>query len=175
MLSDQVDFLRTLERPGRSVEVCLDQPGPSPALPWTFQGRGDLGRRMSHAFDRAFAAGSARVLILGTEAPTLPRSLVEESPARVANGAAASIVPALGGGYVAIALAERAPHLFDRIPWGTSEVLATTWARATSKKMRLDLTGTWGDVDEASDLKRLAVECEADPARAPRTAAVLNR
>jgi hypothetical protein len=40
---------------------------------------------------------------------------------------------------------------------------------------RLELTGTWGDVDEVSDLTRVRDESRVDPDRAPRTAAILGR
>jgi rSAM/selenodomain-associated transferase 1 len=175
MLADQIDFLRSLVRPERAIEVCLDGAAEVSDLPWTLQGPGDLGHRLTRAFERSFAAGYAPVLVLGADAPTLPRSLLEECFERLAAGATATLVPALDGGYVAIALSGLAPHLFDRIPWGGSQVLETTWARAVAAGTRIELTGTWGDVDAVSDLARLRDECRADPGRAPRTAAILGR
>jgi len=175
MLADQIDFLRSLVRPDRAIEICLDGAAEVSDLPWTLQGPGDLGHRLTRAFERSFAAGYAPVLVLGADAPTLPRSLLEECFERLAAGATATLVPALDGGYVAIALSGLAPHLFDRIPWGGSQVLETTWARAVAAGTRIELTGTWGDVDAVSDLARLRDECRADPGRAPRTAAILGR
>lgn len=175
MLADQIDFLRSLVRPDRAIEICLDGAAEVSDLPWTLQGPGDLGHRLTRAFERSFAAGYAPVLVLGADAPTLPRSLLQECFDRLAAGATAAIVPALDGGYVAIALSGIAHHLFDRIPWGSSQVLAATWARAVAAGTRLELTGTWGDVDEVSDLTRVRDECRVDPDRAPRTAAILGR
>ena len=175
MLFDQVDFLRSLETPARSIEVCLDASAHLPGVTYSLQGAGDLGDRLGRAFDRAFARGCSRVAVLGGDAPTLPRALVEDALGHLAAGAPASLVPAVDGGYVAIALARPAPHLFDRIPWGRREVLEATWTRAAERGTPLALTAPWADVDTPADLVRLRRECAADPARAPRTAVLLER
>ena len=43
------------------------------------QGAGDLGERMSRAFEEAFAAGRARVALVGTDCPDLDAATVERA------------------------------------------------------------------------------------------------
>ena len=161
MLSDQIDFVRSL---GRSAELCLDEPWPDApgGLETTLQGDGDLGRRML----RALARGPGPTAILGADAPTLPRSLVEEAFLRLRDGAEVAITPAQDGGYVLIATTTPLPELFREIPWGSERVLAVTRERARASGIALAETDGWYDVDRIDDLPRLPSETE----RAPRTA-----
>ncbi len=165
MLADQVLFLAALSNAGRSCEVCLDAQ----------QGDGDLGERMHRALLRAFADGAQRAAILGADAPTLPRALVENAFARLAGGADAVIVPAHDGGYVLVGSSHPVPALFSGVPWGTPLVVDATRRLARENGLVLAETPPWFDVDVGSDLPRLARELAADPSRAPATAAVLAR
>jgi rSAM/selenodomain-associated transferase 1 len=165
MLADQILFLKTLESEGRSCEVCLD----------TQQGDGDLGARMHRAFLRSFAAGVTAAAILGGDAPTLPKALVEEAFAHLARGADAVVIPAADGGYVLIGASRPVPALFAHVPWGTPSVLETTRRLAREAGHVLAETAPWSDVDVENDLPRLAGELAADPNRAPATAAFIGR
>jgi len=165
MLADQTLFLEALAGEGRSCEVRLDAE----------QGDGDLGARMQRALDGAFASGAAAAAILGADAPTLPRTLVEDAFALLAHGADAVVIPAIDGGYVLVGASHPVPALFDRIPWGTSLVRDATRRAAHEAGLVLAETAPWSDVDVESDLHRLARELAADPLRAPRTASVLTR
>ena len=171
MLNDQILFLSALRSVEREVEVCLDRPFADAALPVTLQGEGDLGARMARALGRAFDAGAEAAAILGADAPTLPRRLVEEALTLVRTGADAAIVPALDGGYVLVAARHPVPAIFRDIPWGTPSVVTATRRRAAEKGLVLAETEAWPDVDVAGDLPRLAAELASDPSRAPATAA----
>src|SRR6185436_16599816 len=83
MLTDQTRFLKTLSGATRSCEICLDAQ----------QGEGDLGARMHRALLRAFAEGAALAAIVGADAPTVPRALVEEAVGALRRGADAAIIP----------------------------------------------------------------------------------
>jgi len=165
MLQDQTLFIKTLSSSRRSCKVCLD----------TQQGDGDLGARMNRALLRAFAAGAAAAAILGADAPTLPRALVDEAFALLARGADAVVIPAHDGGYVLVGASRPVPALFDGIPWGTPSVLEATRRRADEAGLALAETASWPDVDVEGDLPRLAGELAADPSRAPATALVMAR
>jgi rSAM/selenodomain-associated transferase 1 len=138
---------------------------------WTLapQGEGDLGARMGRAVERLFAEGSGRALLMGADAPTLPPALLELLLAALRDGADAAVIPALDGGYCAIAFARPLPALLDGIPWSTPEVLAATRARAVAEGLRLDLLQAWHDVDEAADLDllRLTLAGGAPPGGSP--------
>jgi len=183
MLHDQLVFVNGLLGPGRSCELCLDRVGEPrgelaramAGMSRTLQGEGDLGARLHRALTRAFDDGAARVAVLGSDAPTLPRSLVEDALTRLRGGADAVVIPALDGGYVLVGASHPVPALFAGVPWGTSSVLDVTRRIAVASGLVLALTAPWPDVDVASDLARLRADLAADPARAPETAVVLTR
>jgi rSAM/selenodomain-associated transferase 1 len=163
MLSDQTRFLETLAASGRSCETCLD----------TQQGEGDLGARMDRALRRALASGAKAAAILGSDAPTLPRSVVDDAFERLAQGADAVIIPAHDGGYVLVGASRPVPALFAGVPWGTPFVQETTRRLAREAGLALAETAPWSDVDVEGDVRRLARELAADPSRAPATATLL--
>ena len=119
-------------------------------------------------------AGARRALILGADAPTVPRRLVEEAFFRLTSGADAVIVPAHDGGYVLVGASSPVPRLFEGVAWGTPLVAETTRNLARDTGYILAETAPWPDVDVASDLARLADEVAADPERAPATEAFLT-
>ena len=165
MLRDQIDFLAALSGASRTSEVCLDDR----------QGAGDLGERMHRALGRAFDEGAERAAIVGSDAPTLPRFLIEEAFARLGAGADAVIVLAEDGGYVLVGGSHSVPELFRDVPWGTREVANTTRRLAREAGLVLAETAPWFDVDVEGDLARLARELAEDSSRAPATASVLRR
>src|SRR5262245_17522404 len=80
MLEDQIRFVLSLEGNARGAELCVDGPfADGLGLRCSLQGDGDLGLRMDRALLRAFSEGCARAAIVGADAPTLPRLLVEEA------------------------------------------------------------------------------------------------
>jgi rSAM/selenodomain-associated transferase 1 len=181
MLLDQIRLLLAMAGPARTIEVRFEAPFlPVGALGEALtgartapQGDGDLGSRMARAIEDAVRDGADRIAIVGGDAPTLPRRLVEEALARVARGAVAAVVPAPDGGYVAVATDGVRPALFLGIPWGTATVLERSRAAANAAGFGLEETAPWGDLDLAADLPRVAAEAGADPERAPATAAFL--
>lgn len=133
------------------------------------QAEGDLGARMGHAVAQMFASGAAPVLLLGTDAPTLPPALLELLLAALRDGADAACIPALDGGYCAIAFARPLPALLEDMPWSTPGLLDATRARAASEGLRLDVLQAWHDVDEAADLDllRMTLNGAAPPGCSP--------
>lgn len=126
------------------------------------QAEGDLGQRMGAAFVTLFADGAKAALLLGTDAPTLPPALLELCLAAIHAGADACVVPALDGGYCAIALARPLPALMRDMPWSTPGLLGATRARAVAEGLRLDVLQTWHDVDDAEDLERLRLTLDGE-------------
>jgi len=128
-----------------------------PLVASALQCPGDLGARLEDAFRRSFDDGAERVLVLGSDAPTLPESnlhdafdFLEEAP--VVLG------PALDGGYYLVALRRdawpAAASLFRDIPWSTSGVLRATGEHAAAAGLELRLLPAWYDIDRAEDLAR---------------------
>jgi len=182
-LEDQIRFVRSLAASGREVELSTDESwvpegklaAAAGEMARTEQGPGDLGERLCRAFVRSRASGAERTAIVGADSPTLPSAHVEEAYRRLAAGAPAVVSPADDGGYVLIAMADPSPALFDDVPWGGSEVMATTRRRAEAEGIALAEIAPWYDIDELESLRRLVRELEtpAGLLRAPATARAL--
>jgi uncharacterized protein len=118
------------------------------------QGAGDLGARMQRQFERAFAQGAARVIVIGTDAPALDAAMLRRAADALAADDAV-FVPAADGGYALIGLRRVLPLLFDAMPWSTSAVMATTRERLSQAAVRHTELPLVHDIDEPADLVHL--------------------
>ena len=148
----------------------------APGAALVAQPGGDLGDRLAHAFAAGFALGARRVLLVGSDSPTLPESLLEACLAATAESTV-SLVDADDGGFVAMAAprtaAERLPAVFRGVEWSTERTGAQVAAGARAAGLAVRSAGAWYDVDDGAGLERLAGDLARDPGRAPRTAAAL--
>ena len=80
------------------------------------QGDGDLGDRLSTATADLLAAGHAGAVLVNSDGPTLPRSILRAAVDAVRSGDNVVLSPALDGGYTLIGLAEAAPGGLRRHP-----------------------------------------------------------
>jgi len=122
-----------------------------PALPARAQPAGDLGARMSTAFAAAFAAGCARVAIIGTDCPGLHADHLAQAFALL-EAHDVVLGPAADGGYYLLGLRQPQPALFRHQQWSTASVLADTLAAAARLGLRVALLPELHDVDNAADL-----------------------
>jgi hypothetical protein len=111
---------------------------------------GDLGRRMAAFFVRQLQAGADRVVLLGTDSPTVPLAFVERAFAELEQ-ADVVLGPATDGGYYLIGCGRRLPPVFADIAWGSRHVLGKTVARLADPGWRLALLPPWYDVDTLDD------------------------
>jgi uncharacterized protein len=126
--------------------ICLlEQPG---------QGLRDA---LAHAFAWHFAEGFERVVLIGSDSPTLPREPIQQA-CDALQAYDVSIGPSSDGGYYLLGLREPCPGLFEAIDWSTPRVYAQTWARACLLGLRSHAVPAWYDVDEPADLERLHAE-----------------
>jgi rSAM/selenodomain-associated transferase 1 len=137
--------------------------------PWRreAQGSGDLGSRLTAAFEAERSRGASAVLAVGSDHPALPRRSLEELFDAVERGEDVALIPAQDGGYCAIALAPRAATsaIFRDIPWSSDRTLAVTVARAREEGLRAALLAAAYDVDRPEDLQTLARDlARRDPA-----------
>lgn len=121
------------------------------------QAEGDLGRRLSEAFDTEFRDGAFACAAVGSDHPSLPSSRLSELFAALRDGFQAAVVPAEDGGYCAIGLrADVSPAaIFTGIAWSTAEVLRQTLRRLDDSGLRYRLLEPGYDVDRPEDLARL--------------------
>ncbi|MBI2190448.1 MAG: TIGR04282 family arsenosugar biosynthesis glycosyltransferase [Planctomycetes bacterium] len=124
------------------------------------QAGGDLGDRLLAAFERAFAEGCRRVLILGTDTPTLPASMMDRAFESL-RSADLVLGPSTDGGYYLIGLRRPVPALFQDIPWGTEKVLERTLDVVARESLSFHLLPPWYDVDTPEQLDFLLTHLRA--------------
>lgn len=119
----------------------------------------DIGPRMASAFAKAFDLGYERVVLTGTDLPTLPASHLEES-FRLLETVDLVLGPSTDGGYYLIGIKRFVPEIFQNVEWSTSQVLAQTLGIAKSARLSVGLLNSWYDVDTPEDLDRLVKDLE---------------
>ena len=150
--SSALAFFKIMEE--RQAVRLLDQEGD------------DLGARMHGVFEKLFAGGYGRVIIVGTDVPSLPLSAYQEAIELLSRHDLV-LGPAVDGGYYLIGLKKSAAALFDDIPWSTDRVLALTMERAAGLGLIVGQLPEWRDVDTIEDLKTL-IEASRLDARKPK-------
>lgn len=143
-----------------------------PHLIYTPQGNGDLGLRMHKAFDRAFKAGSRRVIIVGSDCPELSAGIVEMGLGLLGEHDLV-LGPAADGGYYLIGLRRSRQWLFDDIEWGGTAVLADTMMRAKKKGLTVALLEELNDLDRPDDLARRTNRCTPLRAMQPQVSIII--
>ena len=126
---------------------------------------GNLGDKLSDAFARSFADGAQRVLILGSDVPTLPDSVLSAALDDVRESDVV-IGPALDGGYYLVGLNAqawpRAQTLFQDIMWSTDSVLRTTAKKTAAAELELRMLPGWYDVDTIEELRQAVLDAHAE-------------
>lgn len=120
------------------------------------QSGSDLGERLWNAC-REILQESSRVVLIGSDTPTLPLAYIREALAKLCDFPV-TIGPSEDGGYYLLGLSQPKPELFEGVQWGTSRVCEQTLAKL--KEEEYFLLPHWYDVDESSDLARLKRELQ---------------
>jgi len=94
------------------------------------QGDGDLGERMARAIATHVPRGP--VVIIGSDAPTLPRAHLHQALDELMAHDVV-IGPSDDGGYYLIGARVPVPELFVDVHWSTAEVLPTTLQRLAGR------------------------------------------
>ncbi len=135
------------------------------------QPEGDLGDRLTAAFDDGLSSYE-RVVVIGSDAPTLPVGLVA-SAFDALEDADLMLGPSRDGGYYAIGASGGRVPSFDGVRWSTPKAFGDTEKANPSAK--LAVTSPWYDIDEPRDLELLRTHLSLDPLSAPATAERLAR
>jgi rSAM/selenodomain-associated transferase 1 len=139
--------------PEHEGEIRSLTPFPAVFLP---QRGATLGDRMDAGMRDLFGLGFDAVALIGSDLPTLPSVHVSAALDILARRPDALVLgPAEDGGYYLIGVTRSHPQLFERIPWGTSQVLERTCEAAEELGIAVERISPWYDVDSASDLRRL--------------------
>lgn len=132
-----------------------------------------LGARMQHAFVTSFAAGYERLVIIGTDHPTLPTAFIEQAFAALAEPLSICLGPSEDGGYYLLGMNDFYPVLFAGMTYSHPGVFEDTLARAGSTAARVTILPRWYDVDTPKALRRLAADLDDEAPPAPRTRRVM--
>ena len=117
------------------------------------QSQGDLGQRMQAAFEMMFAEGCDACCIIGSDAPDLPLSYIQEAYQLLAAQKTDAVFgPSRDGGYYLLGLRQVWPKLFANISWSSSEVLEQSLAAAMDSGLSTVLLPEWQDIDTIEDL-----------------------
>ena len=172
-----LDTIDMLERTGCEFRIFCHPPEAvaevslwlraSPVVP---QEGDDLGARMENAFRRVFSEGWSRAVLIGSDIPDLPESVIPEAFTLIMKHKVV-LGPAADGGYYLIGFDREAflPAPFSGISWSTADVFARTRDVLQAAGLRVPLLREWRDVDSFDDLQALAARSGHSPFRSSRT------
>jgi rSAM/selenodomain-associated transferase 1 len=171
-----VDVLGWGDEAGDALLVCPT--GPFDLLPPTRGNRmmvpqvaGSLGDRIAAAVDTGFAAGASRVVIIGSDCPSLPAWLLERAFSGL-DDAASTVIPAFDGGWIALGVDRPLGAVLAGVTWSSESTLSETVVALRAAGRPALMLPPWYDLDEPADLDRLSEDASA-ARRAPETWAAL--
>jgi rSAM/selenodomain-associated transferase 1 len=128
----------------------------------------NFGDCLFTAIQAMFDRGHNAAVVLNSDSPTLPTSLLAETARLLAClGDCAVLGPSRDGGYYLLGM--KAPHrrLFEGVAWSTERVAAQTRARAAEIGLPMHILPEWYDVDDAQSLQLLRAELDGTVAIDP--------
>jgi rSAM/selenodomain-associated transferase 1 len=116
----------------------------------------DIGEKMENAFVQSFSMGAEKVVLIGSDIPDLPGSLIDRAFSSLDEGDAV-LGPASDGGYYLIGFKAFSflPAVFHGIPWSTPFVYRGTIEVFHRSRSRVRTLPQWNDVDTLDDLRAL--------------------
>jgi rSAM/selenodomain-associated transferase 2/rSAM/selenodomain-associated transferase 1 len=114
----------------------------------------DLGERMKQTFDSMFQMGYESCVLMGSDFPDLPGSVVTDAFAGLKSSEAV-IAPAADGGYYLIGFQRLhfCESVFQNVVWSTDRVFQQTMDIFKQEKIRVKTLRKWWDVDDFDELK----------------------
>ena len=130
------------------------------------QAEGDLGDRMQRFFVQRFAAGAERVILIGSDSPTLPGEYLQEA-FRLLDEHPVVLGPTDDGGYYLVGLRNLVPPIFQRVTWSSANVWDQTVDHLRDCDTPFAVLPAWYDVDDVHDLRRLHSELQESESTDP--------
>jgi hypothetical protein len=111
----------------------------------------DLGARMLASLRSSITSGAEKVILIGTDIPSLPKSHITSAIVRLEDS---DIVlgPTMDGGFYLIGTRITLPEIFPDVAWSTNKVFEQTAAGVRSNSLSLSLIPPWSDIDTPEDL-----------------------
>lgn len=164
LVEDTLDHFGSIGRPKLNKLLLLSEPLEAPGdlnIPegWTttLQAPGGLGDKLGNLFQSSFQQGVRRLVVLGSDSPTVPRDAIHEAFDDLEHHKVV-IGPAEDGGYYLLGCSEWIPELFQNIDWGTRAVLEQTMNTVRAKELPVSTLIPWYDIDRSEDLQKLRQE-----------------
>lgn len=141
--------------------------------------RGDsLGERELNVFLDLQQQGVRSIVLIGSDIPTLPLTHIQAAFTFLRDPHCDVVLnPTDDGGYCLVGMREPHRPIFEKIAWSTATVLSDTLTQAKRHQLTVKLLPPWHDVDDVSDVYRLAAELSQshEASETPRTRALLSR
>ena len=119
----------------------------------------NFGDCLASALAQLLRRGHAGAVVLNSDSPTLPTSLLVETAATLSlPGDRIVLGPADDGGYYLLGVKAMHPRLFQDIAWSTEQVAQQTLERAAELGLPAHILPTWYDVDDVRALGILQAE-----------------
>lgn len=123
----------------------------------------NLGERLYNGFKKSAERGYSSALALASDIPDLPLSILKDAVYKLETNEAI-LGPSPDGGYYLIGLQAQvvSTQLFQDINWSTETVYDETVEIIHKLNLTYSPLEKWDDVDEVSDLTRLAESIDPD-------------
>jgi rSAM/selenodomain-associated transferase 1 len=140
---------------GDSLRELLAEVGSFEYVP---QPETDLGGRMEALMQWGFAQGAERVVLIGSDSPSLPSDYIDRGLDLLRENEVV-LGPSTDGGYCLVGRRRGESRIFAEVAWSTGSVLEQTLERMG--KQTLGLLPPWYDVDTPPEAGFLKVHLEA--------------
>lgn len=138
------------------------------------QCEGDLGAKILDCFAQLRARGFENVVIIGSDAPDLPLTRLQESFAQLDTSEVVIGESCDGGFYLLGASTWLPDNVFEDIVWSSDQVFARLLLNIKTR-FSLSSLPNWRDVDDAEDLLELRRRLFELGTRAPHTREFLEK
>ncbi len=118
---------------------------------------GDLGEKLRHCLEELLSEGFRRAIVMGSDSPTLPIERIGDANSALVS-ADVVLGPSEDGGFYLIGARATDPRMLDGVTWSDDETRAQTVQAVKAVGLSVAELAEWYDVDEPSDLDRLALD-----------------
>jgi rSAM/selenodomain-associated transferase 1 len=147
-----VSKLETSKEIWYAWDITDDDIWSEPVFSKKVQIEGDLGEKMKDAFRRSFESGDEKVVLIGSDCPTLNSKILNQAFFEL-NTNDVVFGPSEDGGYYLIGMNSYKPEVLEDIEWSTVRVMEQTERKAQENRIKLKKLETLNDIDNEKDWK----------------------
>jgi rSAM/selenodomain-associated transferase 1 len=149
---EEVSKLETSKEIWYAWDITDDDIWSEPVFSKKVQIEGDLGEKMKDAFRRSFESGDEKVVLIGSDCPTLNSKILNQAFFEL-NTNDVVFGPSEDGGYYLIGMNSYKPEVLEDIEWSTVRVMEQTERKAQENRIKLKKLETLNDIDNEKDWK----------------------